>query len=102
MAKKIEVSRDNALAYVKAAATCIDASDDAVFEAFDAAECALEDGAPNAADLFASFCSLLDQRGITVTVLELSRAEKADQRAYEQHVAKNHGSNRGKTYGYPI
>ena len=102
MAKKVEVSRENPLAYVKAAAACIDADDDTIFEAFDAAECALEENASNAAHLFAAFCALLDGRGIVVMALELSRDEKADQRAYEEHVQKHPGSNRGKTYGYPI
>lgn len=103
MAKKVEVSRENPLAYVKAAA-CVPglADDDPLFEAFDAAECALEENAPNAADLFAAFCALLDERKIVVTTIEMSRAEKADERAYEKHVSKHPGSNRGKTYGYPI
>jgi hypothetical protein len=102
MARKIEVSRDNPLVYVKAAAGCIDADDDAIFNAFDAAETALEENAANAAELFGAFCALLDERGIVVTSRELSRQEQAEERAYEKHVAKQRGSNRGKTFGYPI
>ena len=93
--KKVPLSRENPLAYVKAAATCIDANDDEVFDAFDAAECALEDGAPDAAEKFAAFCAILDARGLVVTTTELSRAEKADKKAYEEHCRKHPGSNRG-------
>lgn len=61
------MTRTDRLAFVKAAATQIPQDDD-VFEAFDAAECALEDGAADADELFVAFCELLDSRGVVVTV----------------------------------
>jgi hypothetical protein len=91
---RVEVSRDDHKAYLEAAAGCFEAKDAELFGAFDAAECALDDGEDNAVELFAAFCALLDARGIVVTTL----VDDADSRAFRDHCEKNPGSNRGRTY----
>jgi hypothetical protein len=78
---------------VKAAATQIPADDDEVFEAFDAAECALEGGAENADEAFLAFCELLDGRGIKVS------APRPAYTAQEVEWLKTPRPNRGKLYG---
>lgn len=99
MASKIEVTRENQMAYLKAAdASNICGSDETLCDAIDAAIEAAEAGTPDAADLFAAFCALLDASGLVVTETVQSRQEKFEEKAYQNYVAKNPGSNRGKTY----
>lgn len=98
MSSKIEVSRENRLAYLKAADACIGEKDDALCDALDAAIEAEEDGAADAAELFAAFCALLDAKGVAITSTVKTAAEKADEKGYQDYVQKNPGSNRGKTY----
>jgi hypothetical protein len=86
------MDRSNRLAFVKAAATQIPSDDDEVFEAFDAAECALEDGAKDAEELFLAFCELLDARGIVV------KAKRPAYTAREIEWMKTPRPNRGKLY----
>ena len=87
------MDRTYRLEFVKAAAAQIDAKDDKVFEAFDAAECALEDDAPDADEKFVAFCDILDAKGIIVTKLRPAYTQQ------EIQWMKTSRSNRGKLYG---
>jgi hypothetical protein len=88
-----EMDRNYRLEYVKEAAGHIGADDTEIFEAFDAAECALENDADDAAEKFVEFCELLDARGIVVT------ESRPAYTAQEERWIKTPRSNRGRVYG---
>lgn len=66
--ERSKTDRQRNLDFVKAAASEINPKDKELFNAFDAAEEALEDNSPDADELFQRFVSLLKDRGIEVEV----------------------------------